>query len=109
MLSIFLYSITTNPFFLQNLIWLCLDFAIDNVDEGKTIGIITEKTEKDVRIRFTHFKDLKGISNDRFPTEKEKALLFALKAELAVNTDKEEIIITWDYNSGNKARQFIEK
>ena len=86
--------ITINPFFLQNLIWLCLDFAMDTVDEGKTIGIIAEEIERCARIRFTQLKGLTEIPDDRFPGEREKALLYAIKADLTLNLSTGEIIIT---------------
>ncbi len=88
-------KITTNPFFLQSLIWLCLDFAMDMVDNGKTIGIITEEKERCAWIRFTHLKGLTGISIDEFPSEREKALLSLLKADLTVDVNAGEIVITW--------------
>ena len=86
--------ITINPFFLQNLIWLCLDFAMDTVDERKTIGIIAEEMERHARIRFTQLKGLTEIPADRFPGEREKALLSAIKADLTFNLSAGEIVIT---------------
>ena len=87
-------SIMINPFFLQNLIWLCLDFAMNTVEEGKTIGIIAEEIEGHANIRFTHIKGLAEIPVDRFPGIREKALLSAIKADLTLNLNAEEIIIT---------------
>jgi len=86
--------IMTNPFFLENLIWLCLDFAMNTAEDGKNIGLITEKTEQGAMIKFTHLQDLPKASLDKFPGEKEKALAEALDAEIAVNIDAGEIIIT---------------
>ena len=87
-------SIMINPFFLQNLIWLCLDFAMNTVEEGKTIGIIAEEIEGHANIRFTHIKGLAEIPVDRFPGIRERALLSAIKADLTLNLNAEEIIIT---------------
>lgn len=87
-------TVTTNPFLLQNLIWLCLDFAMDTVGEEKTISIIAEEMGMCARIRFTQLKGLTDVSADRFPGEREKALLSSIKADLRLNLSAGEIIIT---------------
>jgi len=87
-------TITTNPFFLENLIWLCLDFAMDAAGEGNTIDIITEKTENGAQVRIMQVEDLAKAPLDRFPAEREKALLDALKAGLTAELKAGELIIT---------------
>ena len=87
-------TITTNPFFLENFIWLCLDFAMDAAGEGNTIDIITEKTENGAQVRIMHVEDLAKAPLDRFPAEREKALLDALKAGLTVKLEAGELVIT---------------
>lgn len=94
--------ITTTPFFLENLIWLCLDFAMDATGEGKTVGLMAEKTENGARIRLTKLKGLIEATTDTFPGDREKALLEVLKAELTADIETEEVVITLlrDINSG---------
>jgi len=87
-------KITTNPFLLENLIWLCLDFAMDAAGEGNTIDIITEKTENGAQVRFMQVEDLAKAPLDRFPAEREKALLDRLKAELVADVGAGELVIT---------------
>lgn len=86
--------INTNPFLLQNLIWLCLDFAMDAAGVGNTINIITVKTETGAQIRFMQVKNPAKAPLDKFPREREKALLDLLKADLSADAGVGKIVIT---------------
>lgn len=85
--------IPCNPFLLENLVWSCLDFAMDIAGEGKNIGLAAEKREKGVLIRLTGLGGLKEGAVRAFPGEREKALLAALRAELEVNKEDGELVI----------------
>ncbi|UCF83163.1 MAG: hypothetical protein JSV50_18595 [Desulfobacteraceae bacterium] len=85
--------ITTNPFFLLNLIWLCLDFAMDAADDGKSVSLIGEETERGARIRFLGLKGLEGKPTHAFPAESEKALIEVLEAELEVDVEVGELVL----------------
>ena len=78
-------NITTSPFFIENLLWRCLNFAVDSIGQGETIGIMVEKMEKGAEIKFTGIQDIGDSQPDSFPGDTEKALLKTLKAE--VKTD----------------------
>lgn len=86
-------KVTTNPFVLQNLVWLCLNFAMDVTGEAKTVSIVAETWENGSRIRFTELKELSGIPAGSFPTEKEKALLEVLCAEITTDVEHEELLL----------------
>ena len=86
-------TIITRPFFLQNLIWLCLDFAMDAVGGGNAIDIISEKTETGAQVRIRQIKSL-ARTVDKFPAERETALLDALKADLVTDVEAGEVLIT---------------
>ncbi|MBC8199637.1 MAG: hypothetical protein H8E80_06285 [Desulfobacteraceae bacterium] len=86
-------KVTTNPFVLQNLVWLCLNFAMDVTGEAKTVSIVAETWENGGRIRFTGLKELSGISAGSFPTEKEKALIEVLCAEITTDVEHEELLL----------------
>ena len=86
-------TITTIPFFLENIIWLCLNVSMDAVGREKTVGLVAEEWEKGPRIRFTQLEGLADTLTDRFPADPEKALLGALKAELAVDFRAEELVL----------------
>jgi hypothetical protein len=94
--------ITTSPFFFENLLWLCLDFAMEVTGGGKTVGLIPEKTENGARIKLTGLEALAEDTTDTFPGEGEKALLGVLKAELAADVEAGEVIITLPGKLGMK-------
>ncbi len=86
--------ITTNPFFLKTLVWLCLDFAMGAAGDDRTVGLMAEETENGARIRLTKLAGLREAPLDTFPSEQQKAVLSVLNAELAVNVTDGEIMIT---------------
>ncbi len=86
--------ITTNPFFLQNLVSLCLDFAMDTAGAGKTVGLVAEKTENGARVRFMGIGGLAELPADTFPANREKILLEALRAQLVVDTEAGELVLS---------------
>lgn len=86
-------NIRTSPFFLKNLIWLCLDFALNAAGSGKTIGIKAIRLEKTAKIQFTQLDDLEGVSM-MFPTERESVLLDILHADLTTDQQAKELVIT---------------
>jgi C4-dicarboxylate-specific signal transduction histidine kinase len=85
--------IRTNPFLLENLIWLCLDFAMQAVGEAKTVVLIAEATEMGARLRFGGLETLNDAPHDVFPGATEKALLEALNADLSVDIDTREVVM----------------
>ena len=88
-------TLRTNPFLLINLIYLCLDFAMGMVGAGKTVGLRSEEEKGGGRVRLTGLGGLVEASRDGFPGEREKALLAALKGELALNTGTGELVLTF--------------
>jgi len=87
-------TLTTKPFFLENLVWLCLDFAMDAAGQGKSISLTGEKAGNTVRLGFTGLGGLKESLPGMFPGEREKALLGALGAEFRVDAEAKELILT---------------
>ena len=87
-------TITTNPFLLENLVWLCLDFAMDRTGSGKTVGLIAEKTEAGGQLRFTQLEALGEAPTDKFPGEVEDALLGALQAQVTKDVKGGELVLT---------------
>lgn len=86
--------ITTRPFFLENLVWLCLDLAMKAAGKEKTVGLAAEKTETGARIRFTQLEAIEESLKNQFPTEQVNALLRAINAELNIDTDAGEIVLS---------------
>jgi len=88
--------ITIRPFFLQNLVWLCLNFAMNVVGDEKTLGLVTEETKEGARIIFANLKALtSGSPLDTFPAEQENALLRLLNAQIDIDLEVGRLIITF--------------
>ena len=86
-------TITTAAFFLENLIWLCLDFAMNVTGSAKTISLIIRETDSGGRIRFAGLEGLTAELADSFFSDRETALLGMLKAELTVSAGEKELIL----------------
>jgi C4-dicarboxylate-specific signal transduction histidine kinase len=86
-------NLRTSPFFLMNLLWLCLDFAMDAAGEDKIVELVTQKTEGGIQVFFKHLGGLAGAPLKPFPAEHEKGLFDLLRAELEVSTGNQEIVV----------------
>ena len=86
--------ITTNPFLLENLIWLCLDYAMDTAGEGNTINIIMERTKNGAHIMFMPVEGPAKAPPHKFPAEREQALLDYLKADFFADAGVGKIVVT---------------
>jgi|PlaIllAssembly_1097288.scaffolds.fasta_scaffold36012_2 C4-dicarboxylate-specific signal transduction histidine kinase len=87
--------VLTNAFILQNLIWLCLDFAMGCAGASKTVFLKAEKREGGAKIRFSKLQDLAKAETGSFPGERERALLQALKADLVIYKEMKELHLTF--------------
>ncbi len=87
-------TVTTPPFALEILIWLCLNFAMDVVGDGKNIVLGAEEARPGARIRFAQLKGLTEASMDKLPSEREKELFSMLKAVLATDVATGEMVLT---------------
>jgi len=87
--------IITHPFFLQNLIWLCLDFTMGCAGAGKTVFLKAEKTEGGAMIGFSKLQGLANCETGSFPGERETALLQVLKADLVIHKELGEMHLTF--------------
>jgi len=86
-------TIRTSPFLLMNLLWLCLDFAMDAAGGDKVVDLVTEKADAGIQIRFKRVGCPAEVSLQPFPAEREKRLLDLLKAKLEVSTVNREILV----------------
>ena len=87
--------IITNPFLLQNFIWLCLDFAMGSTGTGKTVVLRAEKIDRGAKIRLSKLQDLAKRETGSFPGERETALLQALNADLVIQKELGELHLTF--------------
>ncbi len=86
-------KVRTSPFLLMNLLWLCLDFAMDAAGEDEIVELVTQKTEAGVQVFFKRLGGLAGAPLKPFPAEPEQRLLDLLRAELEVSAENQEIVV----------------
>jgi hypothetical protein len=86
--------VRTSPFLLENLLWLCLDVAMNAADTGKTINLLIEKTEGGVRVRFTPLDRISGTTGREFSEKRIEALLAALQAKLNIDEGNHELSLS---------------
>jgi C4-dicarboxylate-specific signal transduction histidine kinase len=86
--------IQTRPFFLENLIWLCLDFAMNLAGPQGVIALSPEEGKGAVRIRFTGVESLRQALPSEFPCERDKPLFELLGAQCVTDAGKAELVLT---------------
>ncbi|MCP4372689.1 MAG: hypothetical protein GY797_31955 [Deltaproteobacteria bacterium] len=87
--------VTASRFYLQNILWCCLDWATSARSEKRTISLVPEKKENGARIRLAGIDHLDKGSFGLFPSPQEDALLTALGARLDFSVAEGEIIISF--------------
>lgn len=86
-------SITTSPFLLENLVWLCLDKAMDAAGEKKTVSLLAKEVQNGVLLQFKYSGSIRENTGASFPGEQEHALLNLLGAEMEINDEKGELTL----------------
>jgi C4-dicarboxylate-specific signal transduction histidine kinase len=86
-------ALQTAPFFLINLVWLCLEFAMSAGGDEKQIEVAAEAAQDGVRIRFGGLGGLSQALLDAFPSDREQHLLEMLAADLTVAPERQEIVL----------------
>jgi len=87
-------KIKTNPFFLENLIWLCLDFSMDAVGPERTVRLLAREIDNNARITFSQLGRLPEMPLETFPDKRVEALLSALQGDITVDTQAGTISIS---------------
>jgi len=95
-------TIPTAPFYLLNLLWLCLDFSMSTSGDEKRVELVVEETENSVRIRFRRLTGLSAARLETFPSDREKNLLAVLEAALTVEPEREEVVLRLSKNIDNE-------
>jgi len=86
-------KITTSPFFLENLVWLCLEFAMQVPGDEKVIAISTEQLKDKGVIRFSNLSRLTPEIFEAFRSQDELAILDTLEAQITADLEKKEILV----------------
>ncbi len=96
--------ITTHPFFVENLIWLILDFAMDISGDEKTIELQPVKTASGAKINFAGLDQLTQNAFENFQTEPVTLMLCALKSTLQPDEKKGMITLNLPENISQPAQ-----
>ncbi|MEW6745981.1 MAG: histidine kinase [Planctomycetota bacterium] len=75
-------AVTTAPFHLMHLVWLCLSHGMDAAGESRTVTVTATKSRTGGEIRFAPLQGLAETSAEAFPGAAGQALLAALGAEI---------------------------
>ena len=86
--------ITANQFLLENIVWLCLDYAMDAAGRGKRVVVSAERAGNAILIRLAMPDGLTGESGRIFPGKREEVLVGILSGELSAHPDRGEIVLT---------------
>ena len=95
-------KITTAPFYLMNLLWLCLEFSMSASGDEKRVELVVQETENGVRIRFRRLAGLSAALLETFPSDREKNLLALLAAALTKEPEREEVVLRLSKNIDNE-------
>jgi signal transduction histidine kinase len=87
-------KIKTNPFLLENLIWLCLDFAMYAVGPEKTVRLLAKEIDNSAQITFSQLDCMPVMPLETFPDKRMEALLSALQGNITVDTQAGTISIS---------------
>ena len=86
-------SITSSPFLLENLVWLCLDKVMDAAGGKKIVSLIAKEVQNGVMIVFKHSGSIREKPGALFLGEQENELLSLLKAEMHINNEAGELTL----------------
>jgi signal transduction histidine kinase len=86
-------TVTTFPFGLLNLLWLCLNYAVAAAGPQNTVELSSEKTTEGAWLRFRKIERMDAVSV-AFPSGPEKALGRALNAHITADAGLQEIAVS---------------
>lgn len=83
----------TAPFFLMNLIWLYLEFAMSVAGDEKQVEVTAEAVDGGARIRFRRLAGLTAAVGDTIGSDGEKNLCQMLAAKIEIEPEAREIVL----------------
>lgn len=85
--------ITTSPFGLLNLLWICLDCAMTAAGSGRTVEFVAEKTTEGGLVRFRKLEQPSAVSVAGIALGKLSALPRMLNATVEADSTKTELVV----------------
>jgi signal transduction histidine kinase len=95
-------EVGTSPYFLMNLAWRCLDFAMDAAGAPKAVELALEDAHGHACLRFGRLDGLTQAMLESFPGEAEQSLLDLLGAELTGRVAQAEMVLKLKTGAGNR-------
>lgn len=86
-------TVITSRFLLQNLVWCCVDSAMNAMDSGNTLILKAESIPEGGRLAFSASDDSLVGAVDRLSQRPERALLDALNARIETDTQPGPLIV----------------
>jgi signal transduction histidine kinase len=84
--------LTSNPFLLENLVWLCLDYTIAATSADRTLTLIPEKSNSGICLYITALDGLPQVYPEQLPAGC-KEILDALGARLVPNATNSKLTL----------------
>jgi signal transduction histidine kinase len=86
-------KITSSPFLLQNLLWLCLETAMKAAGKAATVTLSASSDSNTATLCFSGLEALGQISPERFFSHREKALSALLHADIVSDPDNGRLCV----------------
>lgn len=80
-------ALVTDPFLLENLLWCCLDFAMDQAGSRGAVSVVPKKTDAGATVDFSGLKALEDGGTRPFPSEEAQLLSDALAARIKIDVE----------------------
>jgi len=80
-------ALVTSPFLLENLLWCCLDFAMDQAGSGGTVALRMEKRQDGAAVVFAAPGGLAQGAVLPFPSKEERLLAEELGARIDLDVE----------------------
>lgn len=85
--------VSSGLFYLEHLIWACMDFMMHAQRSGNAITLTFEKRSPGAQIKLSGSGSLETVSAGIFPSQTEKTLQESLQADIHVDAGNAEILI----------------
>jgi len=87
-------KVCTTPFFLKNLIWLCLESAMERMEEKHDVNIAAQGANRQAHVIFSGFSAMDFEKGPVSTSPRIEALLGLLGAEIALDKNEKKVAIT---------------
>jgi hypothetical protein len=88
--------VNADPFLLDNLLWFCLAYALENIGPEKTLAIQCKALESSVTVSFIGVRPSEPAQDKSLLfSEEGRAMARCLGAEIALDSTSNTLILGW--------------